>query len=454
MPTLKLNIKTWIAILFIPFLGLSCKKMLEVKSPVDQLTNDKVFITDNSTMSALLSVYNQLSVTTSMESNITTNMGAYADELNPGFSALSYLNNAVPPNDDDLQLLWTGLYNAVYQSNALIETMNTNTSLSDSTRREVIGEAKFLRAFSYFYLVNTWGNVPLITSTNANNAALAKQETTANVYTQVVTDLLDAQKLLPESFIYPERVRASKMAASALLARVYLYQQQWAAAITQSTSVIQLSDKIKLDSLNNVFVKNSHETILQFWRQNGFAITGLFFIPDQGDEPDFPVTDFLLNAFVQGDMRKTSWLDSTIVGGFTFYFPYKYKKRGSTSGSDGEYSMVLRLGEQYLNRAEAFINTNNLPAAVADINTIRARAGLPAISNAYSQSQLLSIIQKERWNELFTEWGHRFFDLKRWGQLDAVLASRKPLWKLSAALLPIPQQEINRNPFLVQNPGY
>jgi hypothetical protein len=235
---------------------------------------------------------------------------------------------------------------------------------------------------------------------------------------------------------------------------VYLYQQKWKEAATQSGSLLQTGAIVGLDSLNKVFIKNSNETLLQFWRQNGFSAAGLVYIPNAGEEPNYPLTNWLLNSFEPGDRRKTAWLDSTNAGPSIEYFPFKYKKNKTSTGSDAEYAMVLRLGEQYLIRAEALINTNDLPGAIADLNQLRARAGLAPLTNMYTQNQLLALLQRERWSELFGEWGYRFVDLKRWGQLDAVLGQHKSSWKPGAALLPIPQQEINKNPFLIQNPGY
>ncbi|RYG54138.1 MAG: RagB/SusD family nutrient uptake outer membrane protein, partial [Chitinophagaceae bacterium] len=100
---------------------------------------------------------------------------------------------------------------------------------------------------------------------------------------------------------------------------------------------------------------------------------------------------------------------------------------------------------------------NQLPLAIADLDIIRARAGLTKIASTNpntSQSDLLDAILKERRSELFTEWGHRWMDLRRFGKLDAVMSAIKPGWKPAAQLLPIPYSEILVNQNLKQNPGY
>jgi hypothetical protein len=116
--------------------------------------------------------------------------------------------------------------------------------------------------------------------------------------------------------------------------------------------------------------------------------------------------------------------------------------------------MVLRLAEQYLIRAEARAEQNELTGAASDLNIIRMRAGLNP-TTATSQADILTAIQHERRVELFTEWGHRWFDLRRWGTAVPLLSSEKPNSVTEDDLLyPVPQSEISVNSNLTQNPGY
>jgi hypothetical protein len=115
--------------------------------------------------------------------------------------------------------------------------------------------------------------------------------------------------------------------------------------------------------------------------------------------------------------------------------------------------MVLRLGEQYLIRSEARAQQNDLSGSESDINIIRSRALLSGISNL-SRDELLDTIAHERQVELFCEWGHRWFDLKRTGKLSAILRPIKPNWNDYAQLYPIPVTELANDPNLTQNPGY
>jgi len=139
-------------------------------------------------------------------------------------------------------------------------------------------------------------------------------------------------------------------------------------------------------------------------------------------------------------------------GNQTFYYPYKYKNILSSSPTVEDF-MILRLGEQYLIRAEASAELGNTAAALADLNVVRARAGLAAVTVS-SPAAALTAIMHERQIELFTEWGNRWYDLKRTGTATAVLSSEKTAWQANAELYPVPRTQLSVNPLLTQNPGY
>ena len=118
-----------------------------------------------------------------------------------------------------------------------------------------------------------------------------------------------------------------------------------------------------------------------------------------------------------------------------------------------EYDMALRLGEVYLIRAEARLSLGDLAGAAADLNVVRSRANLPAVT-ATDSAGLMTALRHERQVELMVEWGLRWLDLKRMGIADAVLGAEKPTWVSTAVLWPIPATELVNNPALVQNKGY
>lgn len=127
-----------------------------------------------------------------------------------------------------------------------------------------------------------------------------------------------------------------------------------------------------------------------------------------------------------------------------------------------EYYTVLRLAEQYLIRAEANTRLGQTQAAIDDLNVVRARVALFALPASLSQQQCMNAVEQERRVELFTEWAHRWFDLKRWPGIsnpnltraDEVLGAIKPDWQPTDQWYPVPRSELQLNAFLVQNPGY
>ena len=166
-----------------------------------------------------------------------------------------------------------------------------------------------------------------------------------------------------------------------------------------------------------------------------------------------------MSSFEFGDNWQTQWISSVIEGSDTFYFPFKYQYNQTTAnGTAQQYTTVLRLAEQYLIRAEAEVNSSDETDAVSDINVIRNRAGLMNYSGGTDQNALMTEIIHQRQDELFAEWGHRWFDLIRTGTVNSVMSVVTPqkggTWNSTGALYPIPLSEITADPNLTQNPGY
>jgi hypothetical protein len=167
--------------------------------------------------------------------------------------------------------------------------------------------------------------------------------------------------------------------------------------------------------------------------------------------PNYPLTSFLIGAFETGDQRFQKWVGVSVVGSQTFYYPYKYKNKYAPPTIE-DY-MVLRLGEQYLIRAEAAAQLGNTGPALADLNQVRQRAGLTG-STAVTKDEILTAIMHERQTELFTEWGNRWLDLKRTGLASTVLGAEKMGWNATDTLYPVPNTQRQLNYLLTQNPGY
>ena len=476
----------------------SCKKLVEVPPPTNSIAENNVYTNDGTAISVLTGLYNSMNVqtiTNPIQGNggIAMCTGMSSDELtlysgitNPVF--LAYYENAlqvnIPPGSGFNH--WAPLYNFVFTCNAAIAGLTASAGLTSSVKQQLLGEAKFMRAFYYFYLVNLFGDVPLALTTDPKVNSLLARAPQAQVYQQIIEDLKDAQNFLSSNYLdgtllvtTTERVRPTKWAATALLARTYLYTGNWAAADSTASAVINNTGLYSLLPLNNVFLKNSQEAIwqLQPTAFNFNTVEAQTLIipatgPSIGNDVDNPVylSNNLLNSFEPGDQRAVfgNWIDTisfsvTPTTYDTVAFAYKYKintSPGVASAADmTEYFMMLRLGEQYLIRAEARAEQNNIGWAQSDLNTIRTRAGLPN-TTAGDRASLLAAILHERQAELFSEWGHRWFDLKRTGNIDAVMNVVTPQkangasWKSYQQFYPVPVADIQLDLNLVQNTGY
>lgn len=439
----------------------SCKKMVDVGAPETQLVSSTVFDNDASATAAQLAIYSQMEAE-GLPFNLAVATGLSADEftnysVNPDYADL--YNNSLTSLNNVTYGLWTSLYKYNYEANAVLEGINTSSTLSQAVRKQLSGEAKFTRAFCHFYLTNLFGDVPLIQSTNYQLNSVSTRTTTSSLYRFIIQDLKDATSLLSDNYISStntsttERVRPNLWAATALLARAYLYTTDWVNAEAMATAVISQNTKYSLvPNVDNVFLKNSTEAIWQLQpvipRYN--TIEGGTFILTTTPSIVALSTDFV-NNFSNSDKRKSSWIKSITVAGSTYYYPYKYKV-GQNAPTITEYSMMIRLAELYLIRAEARARQGNISGAADDLNLIRNRAGLPN-TTANTQTDLLNAIIQERRLELFSEMGHRWFDLKHMGQAS-ILSSKGTNWTASAQLYPIPQKEIINDPNLTQNPGY
>jgi hypothetical protein len=441
---------------------ISCKKLVSIDDPTNRLTSDLVFTNDKSAISAISGLYSKILNSTSFANGgMTIYTGMSADEIVntiPGTNDEFSKNTLTTSNTVVGTSFWANGYNYIYQANAIIEGLNKSTGLTPATKNQVMGEAKFLRAFFYFYLTNIFGDVPLIINTSFEESSKAARNNSQTVYDQIVNDLTDAKGLLGIAYPTTGRVRPNRWTATALLARVYLYLKDWTKAEAEATAVISSNVYSLVNNLNAVFLSGSNEAIWQLLPNSTISSStqnvyeGNVFIPATGIVPVYSILNHLLNSFEAGDQRKVSWIGKTIINGVSYSYPFKYKIR--TSSSITEYYVVFRLAEQYLIRAEARAQQNNLVQAYGDVNIIRRRAGLADISGI-SQSLLLDSILHERQSELFSEWGHRFLDLKRTQKADLILGTTKaPNWQSTDALYPIPQTQINVNVNLTQNPGY
>lgn len=449
----------------------SCKKFVDIGAPATQLVTQSVFNNNGSANSAQLYIYTQM-FGNSESFHMSEYNGMLADELTnvAGNLVPVYTNAMVAANPSGP---WGTAYNYIYQENAILSALEGNTALSPAVIQQLKGEALFVRAFWNFYLTNCYGAIPLVTTTDYTVNSVISRSSRSAIYTQIVSDLHVAQGLLNNNFIdasdttvTKERTRPTAWAATALLARVYLYMGYWTGADSAASAVIGNQAMFHLDSLNGVFRTNSPEAIWELATPLPAHLNtndGNYYILVSAPNTTSPVSlsPQLLSAFEGGDARRRLWVDSIFTTSGVYYFPYKYKITQATFKSPvTEYTMMFRLAEQYLIRAEARAQENNLTGCAADLDTVRGRAGLGSVLEG-SQAQLLATVLHERQVELFTEWGHRWFDLIRTGNANSIMSVVTPLksggsvaWNGNDTLYPVPASEISLDDNLSQNTGY
>jgi hypothetical protein len=482
-----------IIIFFVSILISGCSKFIEVSPPITSTNGEIVFQDDATAIAVLTGIYTNLSNSSVSDlsgtiTNIFFSTGLTGDELKvwdesdftyePFFT--NNLSSSGPSN-------WSNIYKMIFVCNSALEQLPAAVDLTPQIKSQLEGEASFIRALSYFYLINLYGDVPLVLTTNYKiNSLLARSQTNI-VYDQIISDLKRAENLLSENYTggdgisaTTERVRPNKWTATALLARVYLYTENYIEAESRSTSLISNTNLYNLVDLNSVFLMNNKEAIWQLQpvgiASNYTANTKegyILKITAEGPSSSNPVylTNTLVNSFDDQDQRKKNWIDTNIVtdvetGDTIGIYPYAFKyKKGRDDEATSEYSTVFRLGEQYLIRAEARIQQGKIQDGIADLNVIRTRATnlsdpvehqLTQLPSNLSKEEALSAVENERKFELFTEWGHRWFDIKRTNRIDAIMKNTKPNWQATDKLFPLPKGEVTDNPSIRghQNPGY
>jgi starch-binding outer membrane protein, SusD/RagB family len=356
-------------------------------------------------------------------------------------------NRNVSSSNGQVLSSWSAAYAGINRANNLLDAIPSVTELTAAQQAQYRGEALFIRALMYYYLVSWHGDVPLVLdpSRGVDDSSLVSRSPAADVYARIIADLEEAATLLT-----PARNpgRATQGAANALLARVHLDAGNHAEARDRATAVINNTAYAIVPNYGSIWTtKNSAESIFELpYSINNSNSLAFWFFPDtEGGRLGFAPTSEFYNAFEAGDERRDFYIrfdeDGQIFG--AKYFRVE-------NGDDNV--VVLRLAEMYLIRAEANARLNAPAQTVRDdIDVVRNRAGLADLpATVDTQEELLDAVLEERRFELAFE-GHRFFDLRRRDPVAAAAYLDIPSDRL---LFPIPQSERDVNPNLTQNPGY
>jgi len=405
---------------------------------------------------------------------------------NPGDQAeITYIDEFnADANNGIINNYWLYAYEAIARANNVIANV-PGVAMDETLKNRIMGEAKFIRAYTYFNLVNVFGKVPLklLPQISQETIHVPLSEVSA-IYLQIEKDLADAVSVLPESYGSTDAGRVTRGAALAMLGKVNLYQQKWQAASGYFQQVDGLGIYGLLPDYADNFKlahENSKESIFEIQHlsaQNPFtgsALNQWFAPPTEGGYYFNAPTQSLVDAFERSNTGEVDpRLDASIgrdgqawLNGETFssawsptgYLTKKHQQPLSEVPSslkgDGDLNYIyMRYADVLLMKAEAFNENNNADSARANLNKVRQRArasydGTPpadllADITTSNKDQLRVAIQKERRAELAQEF-HRYFDLMRWGKSVSETALGPDFNFEAKRYLPLPQAEIDAN---------
>lgn len=377
----------------------------------------------------------------------------------------------------NLQNAWSRFYATIAYANIVLEHVNTPT-MAQTNRDSYTGQAKFIRALMYFNLVRMYGGVPLVLNeiTSEQQAYSYNRATAAAVYAQIEKDLTEAIVALPASYTGSDIGRATSIAATALLGKVYMFQSKFPQAeITLAPVAAAAGTLLPYDQIFGLGKDNNKDIIFSVqYLGGGFGEGNTFarsFVPQPSGTTITAVTGNsnnagtpdLYNSFEAGDNRLNTAIGIYSAGTLIYYYPKKfiYQSVGANSEGDNDWP-VLRYADIVLLYAEALNENNKTPEALIQLNRIRSRSNLTE-KTGILQAEARNVIRHERRVELCFE-GERWFDLIRWNIMVEVMQAHKANYVPAngtignivptLSLYPIPRREITLNPNLTQNPGY
>jgi starch-binding outer membrane protein, SusD/RagB family len=435
-----------------------CNNILEPE-PIDLLTDDVVLNEPNDVPLVEIGLYNAFRpiipsqlIAGDFTADMLVHNGTFSQYRELGTKQITASNASVTA-------LWGSIYNTIYLANFIIERLPQVVGVRSIDRDRVMATAHFLRGYSYFVALQTYGGVPIVTSTSIDVNRNIPRATTSEILDLIKSDFDFATGKLPANPV--NAGFAGAQALNAAWAKFHLYQGNWAQAQSFATQVIT-SNLYKLDTAYAIVVTSDfpNESIFEMGytlnddpgTNSTIGLNNLFV----GRREIIPSNQTVLAlASVASGTRRASikFNANNLIGNDNGWSVAKY----GTADENNNNVVVFRLAEMYLIRAEARARLGNVTganSAATDINVLRTRAKAPAVGSV-TQSQMLTLIENERVYELAFE-GHRWYDLVRTERAATVMPTFNNNWRSAYELWPIPQREIQANPALDgnQNPGY
>jgi len=454
----------------------SCKKALDF-NPITEYSNANFWKEPSQATSALNGAYSLLQAAMGPQGvfygearadNVALNLTSLNTE------SLNLLTNNV---NSSLRITnWSSLYAVVNQSNLIIQNVRQMNALGIYHNKvneynQVLGQAYAMRALCYFTMVRIWGDLPLVTVPlkDATDNYYVERSDTALVYQQISADLDSASVYLPASYSPMPNTKAllTRGAVNAIFTDLHMWRHDYDRALESSQLVLANTGNYTLTSLTDAPVLENTSYAKMF--TNGFASESIFEIDynftergkrslyiqvygDLGFQPAFQVSESLMTKFAPNDLRaRISYNDNRAITKF-------FEKTGfDRSQMDDKNIILYRLSDILLLRAEALNKKGRVPEAIAIVNQMRTRAGLPILQSAdyqqLNEGQIEDLILEERAKELCFE-GKRWFDLIRTGKAIAVMQPINGLDNTDNYVWPIFLNELRLNPLLKQNSYY
>lgn len=387
------------------------------------------------------------------------------------------------------QQIWQSGYDGIEKANWIIAKVPA-ANMDETRKKQILGEAYFLRAFYLFTLTKNFGDVPIKTTPSYSEAdAVVGKSAKADVYKQIYADLDQAFAAGLPSYPSVDKGRPSKEVVNALYAKAALYNEDWAKALEKAQSVLSSGKYSLMPDVRNVYKYDQEDAarIENMWAfesdpispGRGHQLVGLCGPPSSAG-PEYGRTTFgsmfaymsFYKSFNPIDKRR-QLLDTNYVDKAGKIVPQrsitpittdavlikKYQDPNSTQGNIANIP-ILRLADTYLIAAEAEARQNGATStAYGYINTVRKRAGLPDLQTGLGKDAFVDAVIQERAWEFFAE-GDRWYDLTRTGKYLTVIPkavnSVYPTRTVTAKnrYFPIPQDELNANLKLEQNPDW
>lgn len=484
----------------------SCDSYLEQLNP-NKITSDTFFKTEDDFLQALAATYTPLrnprggyyNVRAIQLRNFRSDDVLTRNDNESLYQIYLFTNS---PNNDEASGVFMECYSAIYRANMLLEKIK-GSGLSDDFKKQISGEALFLRGINYFFLATEFKDVPLrLVATQTPEEFPIAKSSQNDIYKQVEADLQQAVEILPLKALNDGR--ATKGAALAYLGKLYVYMEQWDKAVVtlEPLTKAPYSYKLTENYYENFDLEHEYnsESIFEVTYQKVGAATDrwgketmntmmtsplnrVFGCGDVGGWDICWGSDKLL-GMLTSELDKDGNFDIRARSGAAWNYPgciYYQKPFLETTKSSNQNKLYIqkytyspfndqeivpeseinirayRYANVLLYLAEAELNKGNINQAIIYINQIRERANLNLLAMGASREMVEKDLIKQRAIEFFCE-GERFYDLRRWGKLEQEIknstAERAANFTMKYAYFPIPSKEIQTNPLCTQTEGW